>query len=267
MVKYIRIWTTVFVLILLLWLRSTLGFLQGRTHGTADSSRVIVMGRLKHEDTDWVISDLPEYHSSYPLEYSKLRNSWQHAIYTVDDPNPPTPFRIPKNKGRESNVYLQYIIDHYPDLPSTIVFLHSHRDGYPKAWHTEFPTHSNVDAVRNLQTAFIQRTGYANMRCNPIPGCPDEIRPFRQPREEFRTAERAIPDAWRALFNNTNVPGVIAAPCCSQFAVSREQVWKRPVGDYQWFQRWLMETDLSDDVSGRVMEYLWHVIFGKGVVQ
>lgn len=75
-----------------------------------------------------------------------------------------------------------------------------------------------------------------------------------------------MPDAWRALFNNSNIPEVIAAPCCSQFAVSREQVWRRPVGDYKWFQRWLMETELSDDVSGRVMEYLWHVIFGKGAV-
>lgn len=61
MVKYIRIRTTVLVLILLLWLRSTLQSLQGRIHGAADSSRVIVVGRLKHEDTDWVVNDLPEY--------------------------------------------------------------------------------------------------------------------------------------------------------------------------------------------------------------
>lgn len=144
-----------------------------------------------------------------------------------------------------------------------MVFLHSHRDGYPVAWHTELETHSNVDTVQLLKTDFVQKTGYTNMRCNPIPGCPDEIQPFRSPRDEARTSEIVFPEAWHAFFNNTNIPEVIAAPCCSQFAVSRDQVWKRPLEDYQRYQQWLMETELPDDVSGRIMEYMWHIIFGK----
>ena len=173
---------------------------------------------------------------------------------------------MPKNKGRESNVYLQYIIDHDHNLPYTMVFLHSHRDGYPLAWHTELEMHSNVDTVQLLNTGFVQKTGYTNMRCTPTPGCPDEIQPFRSPRDESRTSEIVFPEAWKAFFNNTDIPAVIAAPCCSQFAVSREQVWKRPLEDYQQYHRWLMETELPDDVSGRIMEYMWHIIFGKDPV-
>ncbi|KAE8383780.1 hypothetical protein BDV26DRAFT_277024 [Aspergillus bertholletiae] len=211
--------------------------------------RVIVVGKMQGEDTDWVINELP---------------NWQSAIYAVDDPE--APLRVAKNKGKEANVYLQYIIDNYDDLPSTIVFLHSHRDGYPRAWHTEFSDHSNVRTVQMLRTDFIQRNGYANLRCNPNPGCPDEIRPFRGSSGEERLPEQAFPAVWETFFNNTNVPDVIATPCCAQFAVSRTQVLERPLSDYVRYHEWLMETELPDEVSGRVMEYMWHIIFGQDPV-
>jgi len=72
-----------------------------------------------------------------------------------------------------------------------------------------------------------------------------------------------MPDAWRALFGNDHVPTVIATPCCAQFAVSREQVLKRSKEEYERFLKWLLDTPLDDFTSGRVFEYLWHVIFGK----
>ncbi|RHZ54499.1 DUF3431 domain-containing protein [Aspergillus thermomutatus] len=206
---------------------------------------VIVMGRLKSEDTSWVAEDLPE---------------WQRAIYTVDDPH--APLRVKKNKGREANVYLQYIIDHYHKLPETIIFLHSHRDGI-KGWHTEFFDHSNVKTVRMLNVGLVQRNGYVNLRCDWYPGCPDEVQPFREPRDEGRHAEHAFPDAWRYFFNGTKVPEVVAVPCCAQFAVSRKQILDRPLSDYLRYHRWVMETPWDDDTSGRVMEYMWHIIFGQ----
>ncbi|GAB1218479.1 hypothetical protein ATERTT37_007735 [Aspergillus terreus] len=215
----------------------------------AATDRVVVVGKRKEENTDWVIDELPD---------------WQHAIYTVDDPN--APLRVTKNKGKESSVYLQYIIDHYDRLPSTIVFLHSHRDGYPDAWHTEFDEHSNPLTVQMLQTDFVQRNGYANLRCNPTPGCPDEIRPFRATANEDHLTELLFPMVWQTFFNNTRVPEVVATPCCAQFAVSRSQVRQRPLSSYQRYHRWLMETDLPDDVSGRIMEYMWHIIFGQDPV-
>lgn len=129
--------------------------------------------------------------------------SWQNAIYVVDDPK--APLRPQKNKGREGNVYLQYITDNYDRLPSTIIFLHSHRDGYPRAWHTDADGYSNVQAVRSLRVDFVQRNGYANLRCIFVPGCPDEIQPFRNPRDEWRSTEHAMADAWPILFNNSGM--------------------------------------------------------------
>lgn len=181
----------------------------------------------------------------------------------------------PLNKGREAMAYLTFLITHYSRLPDTIAFLHSHRDGWPVGWHTDAQNYDNVESLRRLRIDYVQKEGYANLRCLHVPGCPDEIQPFREPRDDERKAELAIKDAWSFMFGNdggsggagVEVPKVIAAACCSQFAVSRDQVLKRPREDYIRFREWLIRTDLEDEHSGRVMEYLWHIYFGRDPVQ
>ncbi|KAL2786018.1 hypothetical protein BJX66DRAFT_43153 [Aspergillus keveii] len=213
------------------------------------NDRIIVMAKLSTEDTNWVSADLTD---------------WRNFIYVVDDVNAPR--HTPMNKGREALAYLQYIVEHYDDLPSTIVFIHSHRDGWPGAWHTDTMDYSNVESIRSLQIDFVQQNGYANLRCQETPGCPDEIRPGRNPPRPGKNVESIYPDAWRALFLDNNVPEVIGVPCCSQFAVSREQVLKRPLADYQRYYNWVLTNDLPDDMTSRVMEYTWHIIFGQEAV-
>ena len=61
-------------------------------------------------------------------------------------------------------------------------------------------------------------------------------------------------------------PSQIGAACCAQFAVSKEQVRTRPLSDYKRFRDWIVETEKSDAKSGRVLEFLWHIIFGKDAV-
>lgn len=164
--------------------------------------------------------------------------------------------------------YLTYLIDHYHSLPETIAFLHPHRDGYPAAWHTDNEDHSNVVSLQMLNIGFVQRTGYANLRCLFIPGCPDEIQPFREPWEEHRRTEHLMPEVWRYMFGaDVEVPRIIGVACCSQFAVSRRQVHSRSLEDYVRYRQWLTDTEETDEWSGRVMEYMWHVIFGQDPVQ
>jgi hypothetical protein len=75
-----------------------------------------------------------------------------------------------------------------------------------------------------------------------------------------------MPSAWNELFQNNDVPTILAAPCCAQFAVSSAQVRQRSRAEYERFLTWLYNTPLDDATSGRVFEYLWHVIFGKDPV-
>ncbi|KAF2467878.1 uncharacterized protein BDR25DRAFT_266319 [Lindgomyces ingoldianus] len=210
--------------------------------------KILVVAKLKSEDTNWVSENFPD---------------WQNAIYTVDDPD--ATLHTSMNKGREASAYLTYIIENYSNLPSTIVFLHSHRNHDHGSRDVEDLNFDNVATIKALHIDFIQKTGYANLRCILNPGCPAEIQPFR-PDEELsplKPQERAMVDAWAELFGNDNVPQVLAAPCCAQFAVSREQVLKRPKEEYERFLKWLLDTPLNDYTSGRVFEYLWHVIFGR----
>ncbi|KAJ5272299.1 hypothetical protein N7478_007424 [Penicillium angulare] len=205
--------------------------------------RIIVLGRMSWEDSDWLDYELPE---------------WPSAVYVVDDPD--AELTVEENKGKESNIYLQYIRDNYDDLPEYMVFLHAHRTSS----HVEFDEQDNVLTVQRLQLDYVKQMGYANLRCDWGPGCPDEVYPFRQMAE--RTTEIAFAGAWIGIFNNTDIPEVVGTPCCAQFAVTREQVHARPLSDYEHYHTWLMETELDDETSGRVFEYLWHIIFGQDPV-
>ncbi|KAJ6110860.1 hypothetical protein N7486_003095 [Penicillium sp. IBT 16267x] len=207
------------------------------------TDRIIVLGRMSYENSDWLEEEMPE---------------WPNAVYVVDDPE--SEYHVAENKGKESNVYLTYIMDHYDNLPQYMVFLHAHR----YAEHVELQEQDNALTVQRLQLDYVRKAGYVNLRCDWGPGCPDEVYPFRQ--LAGRTTEIAFAGAWIRIFNNTNIPEVVATPCCAQFAVTREQVLARPLSDYEHFYHWLMETQLDDETSGRVFEYLWHIIFGQDPV-
>lgn len=169
------------------------------------------------------------------------------------------------NKGHEAMAYLTYIIDNYASLPSTMAFIHPHPDGFLTAWHTDTALHSNIDSLDSLQLPFVQEKGYVNLRCNQNPGCIKEHWKNRW----------ITPLIWQELFNGTyantsgdqDAPPYVAAACCAQFAVSRTQVLERPLSDYEHFRGWIFDTVKTDRESGRVFEYLWHVIFGMEAVQ
>ena len=234
--------------------------------------KAVVMARLDSENTSWVSTELPEYVPSallckpvhVPMFFGLIGHSWQPAIYSVESPSPP--YVVPTNKGKEAMAYLTYIIDHYDHLPSIIAFIHAHRDGYPRAWHTDMGGYSNVESLKRLRLKYVSEAGYANLRCNGAPRCPDQVQPFRKPPENDQ--EEHMRAVWPALFGeDIEVPTKLAAACCSQFAVTGDQVRNRTREEYVKYRKWLLETELNDEVSGRVFEFLWHVIMGREAVQ
>ncbi|KAL2350570.1 hypothetical protein BJ546DRAFT_811448, partial [Cryomyces antarcticus] len=70
-------------------------------------------------------------------------------------------------------------------------------------------------------------------------------------------------DAFAQLFPGVEVPTAVGVSCCAQFAVTKEKVLARPKEDYERYRDWLINTPLSDALSGRIMEYSWHMIFGQ----
>jgi hypothetical protein len=42
-----------------------------------------------------------------------------------------TPNNVPFNKAKEADCYIQFIVEHYDDLPPRMIFVHNH----PHSWH------------------------------------------------------------------------------------------------------------------------------------
>jgi hypothetical protein len=189
--------------------------------------------------------------------------------------NTSAPLHTARNKGREANAYLTFIMENYHNLPMTSAFIHSHRSGFPEAWHTDAVHHDMVIALNSINVDHIQNEGYVNLRCNPDPGCYGlTIEPRRHINDagdldRDATSELAWLDAWPELdfTGEDEAPFQIATACCAQFAVSRDRILQRPLKDYIRYHQWLMDTTMSDEISGRIMEYSWHMMFGKEPIQ
>lgn len=67
--------------------------------------------------------------------------------------------------------------------------------------------------------------------------------------------------AFRANFNIYEIPEILATPCCSQIAVTRERIHSVPREQYQHHINWLVNTNLPDHISGRTWEHMWQHLF------
>lgn len=75
------------------------------------------------------------------------------------------------------------------------------------------------------------------------------------------------PELFSRFFPNvTQFPPYLSGTCCSQFAVSRDQIHARPIQTYQAILDWVLEYQW-DDRSGQVLEYTWPYLFtGRGSI-
>lgn len=210
-------------------------------------SKTLVVASTTRDDTTWLSSIPPAL-------------NWAVAHYRVDDPISPE-LSVPSINGNEAMVYLTYIIDHYNTLPDVIFFHHSHFE----AWHQKL---NAIEQLERLRTSHVLKVGYASTRC--LPGCENIVKlAGGEPGEfpKFASLDRKIQlvtllDAFLEEEKGEKIPEKIAAPCCAQFAVSREAVQRR---EREWWvdlRAWVINTPLHSMNSGRLMEHLWHLWFG-----
>ncbi|KAF2747134.1 hypothetical protein M011DRAFT_486783 [Sporormia fimetaria CBS 119925] len=214
----------------------------------------IVIGKLKKDDLGWMQRELGG-------------QTWsQVKVYEVEDAGKKG--EIPRNKGREAMVYLTYLIDHYEELPEVVIFLHAHK----YAWHNnQLSSLSAVHMLKRLNHGRIARLGYMNLRCHHKPGCPDWIH-LDRPGADFDFINKPEEIYWRRsvweeLHPGAPLPASLSGVCCAQFAVSRDRLRQIAKERLLHYRKWLLETNIPDQFSGRVFEYLWHYIFtGKEVL-
>ena len=201
----------------------------------------LVIAKTKDENVEWIREKLPHQVT---------------AVYVADDPT--APLHPPKNKGHEVMVYLSWIIDNYDNLPDVAMFMHAHQ----LTWHNDELLGNDASLlISRLSRQRVWREGFVNMRCSWQPGCPDWMHPGETEKNDYKKEEVLIAKSWSELFPLDEVPTVLAQPCCAQFALSKERIQSKPYAQYIWYRDWLFNTRLTDDLSGRIWEYVWQFVF------
>ncbi|KAL9114245.1 MAG: hypothetical protein Q9227_001667 [Pyrenula ochraceoflavens] len=201
----------------------------------------VAVASTTQENTTWLSHSLPP--------------TFQTAIYVADDPN--GPLHPPLNKGHEPMSYLSYIIDHYESLPDISIFIHAHR----RSWHTPSAFSNDMSlTLHSLNLSYVQQTGYFNLKCEELPGCVTHINLTSDDYDPFIRELGTLRDTWPELHPDVPMPETLGAPCCSQFAVTRELLQRISRERWERYREWVVKTWLSDDLVGRVWEYTWHFI-------
>lgn len=217
-------------------------------HSRGNITKALIIASTTKDDTKWLSQIPPSL-------------NWTIHHYRIDAPISAS-LTVPSPKGNEAMVYLTYIIDNYDHLPDIMFFHHAHLT----AWHQRL---SSLVEVTRLRPEYILGAGYASTRClsgreNMVSlkdGTPGDWDKF--PRLDRKTRLVTLLDAFlEPEKGEDKIPVQIAAPCCAQFAVSRERVQSRSKDWWEALREWVIETPLKSFDSGRLMEHLWHIWFG-----
>lgn len=229
--------------------------LKNDANSTSKYSSAIVLGRMSSEEArvQWV--------------HDKVFEIDETVIYVVNDPTTEGP-HLERNHGRESAVYMNYIIENYDNLPDITFFWHNDE----QVWHNNLLlAWDSVETLNRMDRENIMRSGYVPSRCDHWPGCPAWVR-FNPSQAEdsldpHRLEEMFVPELFKRFFPGTTAfPPYFAGTCCSQFAASRDAIRSRSKEVYEAISDWILEYQY-DDRSGMVMEYVWPFLFtGRGTL-
>ncbi|KAG0135073.1 hypothetical protein HOY82DRAFT_552482 [Tuber indicum] len=214
----------------------------------------LVLPRMRSEDVTWL---------TYLSEDLNIITK-TYLIDPDEGDTLPSTLTVPINKGHEAQAYLTYIIEHYDSLPDIAIFTHAHST----AWHNnDLQVSSTPVMLLELNYQRVVEHGYMNLRCHWKPGCPGWIRLNTTEYDDFKKEEFVMHESFMELFPEEvmrdGIPDILGTPCCAQFAVSRSRIMQHAKERYVSWRKWITDTPLSDEVSGRVMEYVWHFIFAS----
>ena len=227
-----------------------------------------------------VIGTYHEFDAGIPTWLAKMvldpLSPFSPIVYQRTDPSSP---KYSPNIGCEGAIHVQYVYEHYHNLPNISVFLHPRPEAHAPGWQCYLSCIRPNASYINFNTAFFRR--------KTVGGA-------------WNTRHAAwVEQCWRdiatladASFAPKEDPSV-TAPCCAQFIASREQLHRRPYSFWAALMRKIYSNsglchtgplDLDDlymagkdgvensqesyllsfgkYTIGTAMEHLNHVIFG-----
>jgi hypothetical protein len=156
----------------------------------------------------------------------------------------------------------------YDNLPDISIFIH----GEDMQWHVEPILEGSTSyALNHLDLNEVLRRKYLNLGLSWQSACPNWINtsitiesPEFNP--ELKAEEPFVKKAFIDNFPSDPVPEILSAPCCSQFAVTKEAIHLLPREQYKKSVNWIINTDLPDAHSGRIWERFWQWMFLRRAV-
>ena len=192
--------------------------------------------------------------------------SFKVIHYVADDPSWPN--HPPANRGREAMIYHTYFHDFYDELPDIVILTHAH----DVSWHMEsLFNHSLTYAITHLDISAVKERGYANLRVSWENACPAYINTTLRGTEGIEGEGQSTHEAFLGNFGDPSgltgdVPEILAQPCCSQFAVTRDVIRSVPRTQYARSINWLVNSPMSDFILGRTWEHMFQWLFAKKAV-
>ncbi|KAJ6024409.1 hypothetical protein N7540_005206 [Penicillium herquei] len=232
-----------------------------------------------------------------PSWLKALAKQYHLCVYEVDAIDSSSMYlQVPANRGHEAMAYLTFIIDNYAEIPASgAVFVHGSR----WAWHNDSPDYDNAALLSILDVPrALEQSGYYNLRCDwSTSTCPPSVaaqgslemrlQSAVEPWSARAASDIALPRALASIFGGEEFMSkkekadlelrrtdIVRSQCCAQFVVSRERVWQHSRAEYVALRQWLLDgTDsrmrdgkaapADDRVAGRVLSYMWHILFAK----
>lgn len=165
-------------------------------------------------------------------------------IYDHSDNDNNNPYNLNLNKGKEASAYLKYIIDKYDSLPTYSVFIHDKET----SWHHRG---SVVDLVLANKGSTKKYYNFNNKVCSTIKNdIWDEMKIFFK-----KYLSKYIGPI--EYFGDWTVNHL----CCAQFIVHKSKITQHPKKFYQDIFKWITTTKLDHQITGRILEWTWRIIF------
>lgn len=158
------------------------------------------------------------------------------------------------NLGTEALAYIEYIVEHYDDLPTHVVLVHDEE----YSWHHEG---SLVDRVAEHVGAYVELVTLNNL----FWGSEIHAQPGNKNRESIGDmhATCLVPDGMRPLRDYGDFNKGMG--CCAQFIIHRDVIRRRSLGAYRCLRDWILRTskDTKDRHPGFVFEYSWYLLWDR----
>lgn len=169
------------------------------------------------------------------------------SVYVYDKENSENPYNIPVNKGNEASVFLKYIIDFYDNLEEYTFFIHDEE----YAWHHSGSIINQFEEAKNSGKLYYNindRCILGNICTNPH---------YNDILNWYNTyIEKYIPI--KSLPNENWTEGHRGS---AQFLVHKSLIQKLPKEFYEGLYNWIITTDLCNAISGRFLEWTWHIFW------